>query len=401
MSTKLEAELRAAFESATESLAPRPGLADRVRQSVRRRTRRVAAVTATMVGVVALIAAGLVAAGRHGHHAQPQSARFRVEASAVDALAVGRRYLYVATDANTAAGPALSAYDRITGRLVARILVPASISDVVVGPDGLVWLVLNSGRNDLWLLSPNLRLRSAPPVRDRFGGQSAISDVLPVGATTALLAGDGAASIDMPWPGRAGTAAIRWLTPAVHTWWHVPHVPEQVAELNGRLVVLWGSDVGRSVITFRQPARPVFTEGGHIGLFMAAQGGGLWVFSGWGENSHGSLIRLNDRLQVVTPQAIAANPLLRSVQEIWVSGHTVWVQIPRADTPLACFSYRNGQVGRVATLRDPGAYSPSGGFLAATGDTVYVADTSYVNNGMGPQATGTGVVARQVPGPCR
>ncbi len=236
MSASLEEELRAALDAASEFVHARAGLAERARLSVRSRRRRLAAVIAGTTAVLLVAAGGsYLLAGRHQSAPQltrqqhrPKSGPMYLKGLPADyqiqQLAVSGRYLYVLTN-----GPdVLSAYDRVTGKLVHAVAVPGDPTVLAVGPGGLVWFMSTAGSNSggLWLLSPDLRLHSA------YAGLGAIA-IVPTGQTTALdtnAVRPGSRLADLPVPGQPGRAS------AASRDGHRPWcAPEHRAGLLGRI----------------------------------------------------------------------------------------------------------------------------------------------------------------------
>ena len=380
MSTELEAALRAAFEEAGQDVAPRPDLADRVRAATRRRRRRIAVACSLAAAVVA--SAGAYAAvalgpGQHrppvtpaGHHHGPRIL-VRVPAGAgVQALAIAGRNLYVTTDYAGNPPYALSAYDRVTGTLIGRVRVPAMPAALHTGPGGSVWLSFYPDQNDgpsaTWLLNADLSRHST------YGG--AQFDLLPTGPRKALLATQyGLTELRMPPPGTARRAVAR---------------ADPSEKIDGRFAV-----VGLTAIGGRVAARVTDGAGRYSHLVIAgrpqvrygggtstlvddttAEDGGIWATTSSDVGpDYGPLVRLGPSLQVITPRAVSANPILSRSEQVWSHGSTVWVATAAARHRLVCFSYR-GRAGPLATMRVPG--QPA--VLAAAGDTVYVSFSTGV-----------------------
>ena len=140
-------------------------------------------------------------------------------------------------------------------------------------------------------------------------------------------------------------------------------------------------------IVLAGPRGPVFDPGAGVTInSMAGGGGGLWITTGSqpAGPSTGAVIRLNDRLQVVTPRSISKNPALAFPAQIWTTGDTVVATTDSSSRPLVCFRFDNGQAGPVINI--PVRLPP--GDAALAGDTVYAGDAS-------------GVIAYRLPAVCR
>jgi hypothetical protein len=399
VSTDLEAELRAAFAYATESLQPPSDLASRVRRSSRRRSMIAAA---GAVAVILVTFAGLSGglgtwgsrapepgASHHGATSRPV-ARTRIAIAAgegVVGLAAAGHYLYIATEYAGDPPYQLSAYDRETGRLIRRVSVPSEPAALQVGPGGSVWLTFyadqNGGPTGTWLLSANLARRSAA----RFGS----ADVLPTGSDTALLASQHAlTAITMPPPGTAGQVTAH---------------ADPADKINGQLAVgtltpiagrvaaqVTDGDGGHSHLVIA--GQPALTFGGRpdqqVG-YVAAEDDGLWVTTGTNSDPNvGPLARLSPALRVITPPAVKTNPILRQSEQVWTEARTVWVATAAPHRALLCFTYR-GRVGPIATI--PLRGEPIG--LATVGDT------AYVTLATGTVGVTSGVLGFAIPRACR
>lgn len=338
------------------------------------------------------VLAGVVVAHGGPHHAAAASSSRSTPHPAwaintlygVDALAVGGSMLYVATDDYPA--DALSAFSRATGQLVRRVGVPAVPGVLRVGPGGLVWLTFYPGQNGavggLWLLSPDLGQRSALSLRAGSVGQS---DVYPVGPSAALLAANGLMDVHMPVPGHFGQWAVHRVSalPTDHGY----DGAVEFARLAGRIAVLQNNNTGHYRIVLAGLGRPAFESGSGVSInSMASDGTSLWITTGplGAAPMSTAVIRLNDRLQVVTPRSISNNPALAFPEMVWATGNTVVVSTSVASKPLVCFRFQNGQAGPVTGI--PARLPP--GELAVAGDTVYAADAGEV-------------VRYRLPAPCR
>ena len=345
-----------------------------------------------VAGVAAVaVLAGVVVAHGGPHHASsfsrstPHPAWAINTLDGVDALAVGGSMLYVATDDYPA--DALSAFSRASGQLVRRVGVPAAPGVLRVGPGGLVWLTFypdqNGGVGGLWLLSPDLGQRSALSLRAvRSVG---LSDVFPVGPSAALVAANGLMDVHMPVPGHFGQWAVHRVSalPTDHGY----DGAVEFARLAGRIAVLQNNNTGHYRIVLAGLGRPAFESGSGVSInSMASDGTSLWITTGplGAAPRSTAVIRLNDRLQVVTPRSISNNPALAFPEMVWATGNTVLVSTYVASKPLVCFRFQNGQAGPVTGI--PARLPP--GELALAGDTVYAADAGEV-------------VRYRLPAPCR
>jgi hypothetical protein len=373
MTTFIDQELRDAFDAASDFVLPQPGLADRARAGARRRRRRMVTVAAATCAVA--LGAGATAYAALGHHhvatSQPQG-RSRVMLATVDyqvsMLAVSGAYLYVLAGQNNM----LTAYDRTDGKLVRQIKTPAAVAAMAVGPGGLVWLSFSAdeaGRaTGIWLLSPDLRVRSS--VADIRA-----STILPAGRTSALVpTRNGLLSLLVPAPGQAGTPARQLqsdssLGPSVDT---APG--DWSGEVAGRAAVIVTSGRGndaRLVIA----GQPGLRFGGAASTQLSAvasTGNALWASTyavSHGESSRqGPLVRLNSRLTATTPKQLQNNAVLARSQGVWATGDTVWVAsgvkghsqvttMPVAGDVVA-LAATSGTV-YVSVLRPPGSYARS------------------------------------------
>jgi hypothetical protein len=257
---------------------------------------------------------------------------------------------------------------------------------VRVGPGGLVWLTFypgqNGGAGGLWLLSPDLGQRSALSLRAGSAGQS---DVYPVGPSAALVAANGLMDVHIPAPGHFGQGAVHRVSalPTDHGY----DGAAGFARLAGRIAVLQNSNTGHYRIVLAGLGRPAFESGSGVSInSMASDGTSLWITTGplGAAPMSTAVIRLNDRLQVVTPRSISNNPALAFPEMVWATGNTVVVSTSVASKPLVCFRFQNGQAGPVTGI--PARLPP--GQLAVAGDTVYAADAGEV-------------VRYRLPAPCR
>ena len=357
-----------------------PPLSPRARRRIR--AARAAAILASVVaaaGVCAGLVIGALALSRATRPKPSSPGSYRAWAintpGGVDAFAVGGSMLYVAT--GDVPDATLSAFDRADGQLIRRIRVPALPRALRVGPGGSVWLTFypdqNGGGTGLWLLSPDLGQRSS--LDPRAAGSIGLSDVLPAGVADALVAGTGLADLHMPVPGHHGQATLRRVT-AIRAD-HGYGGAVEFARLAGRVAVLQEDTRQDLRIVFAGPHGPIFDPGAGVNVnSMTSDGTGLWITTGYQPTgpSTGAVVRLNDRLQVVTPSSISTNPALAFPEQAWITGDTVLVTTDNSSQPLVCFRFHNGQAGPVTGI--PARLPP--GDLAVTGTTVYATDAQGV-----------------------
>jgi hypothetical protein len=377
MSSDIESDLRATFEQASEALTPRQDLAGLVRRAVGRRRRRLAVAAA----VAAVIAAGGSyaavtwgpASGRpgpeapdhHGGHRARQLVSISLPPGAgAEELAVAGPYLYVAASNGGNRPYTLAAYDRVTGRLVRRLGVPAEPSALRPGPGGSIWLAFyanqNGGPSGIWLLNADLSRRSD-------WNRMAVTDVLPTGPRTALLPTQyGLTELRMPPPGAPGRAIVS-ADPAGKV--DGRFAISRLAAAGGTVTALVtdGYGLGAHLVIAGQPTVSYGGASAVIGS-VAAEDGGFWAaISAQSAPYTGPLIRLGQGLRVSTPPAVGGDPVLRLAANVWSAGNTVWVSSSARGHPLVCFAYR-GSAGPVRTVRVPG--QPV--LLAATARALYV-----------------------------
>ncbi len=387
MTADIEAELRAAFEEASDSVVPRPDLEIRVRRAARQR-RRALAVAAVLVAGGVAVGGYLVAAKAVASHGRPppvtihhRAGRQFVTSAGGDAIAADSRMIYVATGDHP--GAALNAYSQATGRLVRRVGIPAMPSALRIGPDGSVWVAFypdqNGGGTGVWRLSPDLAMRSGINLGTRQYFGAAPFDVLVMSADTAVLGTDhGIGVLRLPVPGQSGRATVRWrrFTPAVRQGF-----PTELFPLAGRVAVGWVTDDGRHAISIPGRARPVYRA--RVSS-IAAESNGLWLTTvQLNDTSAGHLIRLDAELRLVTPPAITENRVLAHAERVWAEGTTVWV-LTAGSRSVSCFGYHGGHVGAVGVVRTRLPVSD----LAASPGTVYVLNS-------------IGVVGYAIPAACR
>ncbi len=399
MSTGVEKELTAAFESASEFVRPHPELAGRARAGARKRRRRTIAGAAAASAAVIAIAATTYAAA--GHHQGPATVQHRpgdtrrILATVdyqVTQLAISGQYLYVLAGQNSM----LTAYDRATGKLVRQLNLPSPPSALAVGPGGLVWLAFypsnQGGPTAVWLLSPDLRLHSA------YAGIVATT-ILPDTRTSAWVPDQyGVVRVLLPAPGQPGRASQRLepgssLGPSQNTapgaW---------VGLLAGRIVVQVTNGYGYDshLVIAGLPGR---TFGGsrrrHQVGAVTSTGNSLWaelfaIKDNYAAQS-GPLVRLDSRLRATTPTSIQASAVLAKTANVWSSGDTVWAATSARGHALVCFSAAGSHAGPVITVQATGSVAA----LAATASTAYV--TTVQGGGDGPSV----VTSYPVPRPCR
>jgi hypothetical protein len=379
VSTGIDRELKAAFETASEFVQPPPDLAKRARTASRARRRRLAA-TIAAVTASALVAVGgtyLLAKPRQppsrANHDRPGPLITVPANYQVQQVAVSGQYLYVLTVVEDSPY-ALSAYDRLTGRLMRRVSIPADPSAMAIGPGGLVWLAFypdqSGGPTAIWLLRPDLRLHSA------IGGIQT-STILPIGRTTALIPDqNGLVRVHMPAPGQTGLATAR-LEPGTSLGPRPGPAPGVWAGLlDGRVVaqVTNGYGLDSHLVIAGQPGRRFGgTPQRQVGA-VASTGSSLWVqlFAVKDNNaaSSGPLVRLDGQLRETTPKFVKGSSVLTRSESVWSEGSTIWVASAARGHSLVCFAARSPN-GPVTTLPLSGQVAA----LAATPGTVYVTST--------------------------
>ncbi len=370
-----------------------PPLSPRARRRIRAgRAGVILASVVAVAGICAGLVIGVQALNRAARSQSPNSPSSHPAWAAnrlgvVDALAVGRSVLYVA--AGDFPHATLSALDRATGRLIHRIGVPGGPGALRVGPGGLVWLTFSADQTGastgLWLLSPDLRQRSS--LSPGAATSIDLSSLLPIGAADAVVAAHGFADLHMPVPGQRGRATVDQISamPTDHGYGG-PVITVAIARLAGRLAALQNNNTAQYHIVLAGQHGPVFDPGSGVSInSMASGGNGLWITTGPQNNgpSAAAIIRLNDRLQVVTPRSLGQKPALAFPEQVWASGNTVVVSTDVGSQPLVCFRFQNGQAGAVTGI--PARLPP--GNVAVTGDTVYAADA-------------WGVIAYRLPAAC-
>jgi hypothetical protein len=382
VSADVEAEVRAAFEAASADIMPPADLADRVRLAARRRRWTAAAAGGLVVAAVAVGTAYLAVAAHPppgppaSHRTARPAARPRLTVpvpygAGVQALAAAGPYLYLATD-NAGDPPyALTAYDRLTGRLIRRVSIPAMPEALRTGPGGSVWLTFSpdqgGGPLGIWLLSPDLGRHSA---LYRYGPP----DIAPTGSDTAVAAtSPGLTIVRMPPPGTRGHAtAYPDGAGAIGRKWAV----SALTAVNGRIAaqVTNGYGMHSHLVIAGDPRLSYGGAASQQVGFITAQDNGLWATTSSDSAPNvGPLIRLSPALRPITPAGVRTNPIFRRSEQVWSHGDAVWVASASPGHHLVCFTYR-GRMGPVATIGLHG--QPSA--LAIAGNTVYVSLASAV-----------------------
>jgi hypothetical protein len=389
VSAEFEAELRAAFEAASEPITPHGDLADRVRRAVRRRRKQSAAVVAaTVILAVASILTGSLLtthqAATHGRTTHHVFVRLRPGQSA-EAIAVGGPYLYIATEYSGNPPYALSGYSRSTGRRIGQVNVPATPAALSTGPGNAVWISFypdqSAGPCGIWLLTADLTSRSSTDLACPRALQ-------PTGSVTALTIHQNGQldTLTMPPPGRPGRAAM---APYAHLG---RYAVSALAQLAGRVAALVTNDFGDSHVVTTHRGTSFGGPPGPLVSSIAAEANSLWVTTepSTGPNA-GPLLQLSPALRPITPPAIKANPILRRAGYVWTDKNTVWVATATPGHHLVCFSDRAGP-GAIATIPVP--HQPA--TLATAGHIAYLTLASPQGRTAAPE-----VLAYDVPPACR
>jgi hypothetical protein len=398
MSGALESELKAAFETETEFVQPRPELADRVREGARQHRHRVVAVTAAVCAALLVVAGATYAVASGSQHYTllapgPGSAVRSVATVDYDVtdLAASGPYVYVLAGENSL----LAAYNGTTGRLIRQVTLPYSGNALAVGPGGRIWVSFSAGTqggpSGLWLLTPDLAEHSSAT------GVEA-NAIVPVSPTSAWVADPGGLlSVQMPAPGQPGLAAVRQLPGTSLGSSLVAGSGSWAGVVGGRDAVLVSAGPGFDAHLLIA-GDPRLSYGGSPGVEVSAvatTGSALWVTSvalrGDEASLWGPLVRLNSALQPTTPSSVRTSPALARSEAVWSDGSTVWVATGVQTHALACF--RAGQrLGPIVTMPVRGEVFA----LAEAGGTVYV----YAQEPPGEYAP-TPIVAYPVPAACR
>jgi hypothetical protein len=386
VSTGIDQELKAAFETSSEFVQPPADLTESVRTATRRHRRRMAVAVSAATAVV-LVAAGSSYLATGARQSGPEASRARPwhaitlpPGYQAQQLALDGRYLYVLAG-EAGASYTLTAYSRASGQLIRSVPVPAGPAALVVGPGGFVWLSFypDPGKSTgTWLLSPNLRLRSSYP-------SVAESPIVPVGRTTAFAVTQyGLVTFHMPLPGQSGRAS-QHLDPGTSVGPARNTAPGVWAGLLGGRVVAQvtdGDGFHSHLVIAGQPGRTFGGAQQRQAGSVASTGSSLWVemFAVKDNNAaqSGPLVRLNPQLRATTPAAIQHSSMFARTENVWSSGDTVWVATAATGHALVCFA-SGTQPGPVITVRARGSVAA----LAAAAKTVYVTTTpphSYDNS---------------------
>jgi hypothetical protein len=386
VSTDIEGEVRAAFDAASADIVPPADLAHRVRRAARRHRWTAAMAVGLAVAAVAAGTAYLADVAAQVHRPPPHTAGGQRPlppadrpsltipvpyGAGVEALAAAGPYLYLATDHAGNPPYVLAAYDRLTGRLIRRVSVPAMPEALRTGPGGSVWLTFSpdqgGGPPGIWLLSPDLGRHSA---LFRYGPP----DIVPTGSDTAVAAtSPGLTIVRMPPPGMRGHAtAYPDGAGAIGRKWAV----SALAAVNGRMAaqVTDGYGMHSHLVIAGDPRLSYGGAASQQVGFITAQDNGLWATTSSDSAPNvGPLIRLSPALRLITPAGVRTNPIFRRSEQVWSHGDAVWVGSASPGHHLVCFTYR-GRMGPVATIGLHG--QPSA--LAIAGNTVYVSLASAV-----------------------
>jgi hypothetical protein len=397
VSTGLDHELTAAFETASEFVQPHADLAERTRTVTRSRRRKLAIAIAAATTVILVAAGGSYLLGTHrrsshpASHNRPRQLLTLAPDWQVQELAVGGPYLYVLAGENGEPFNTLSAYDRVNGRLIHSLSIPATPSAMAVGPAGLVWLSFyNGGPTAIWLLTPDLRMHSA------LAGIET-STILPIGRTTALMpTQNGLIRAHLPAPGKPGRASQHLeagtgvgpplnTAPGVWTGWLAGRVVAQVTD---------GYGLHSHLVIAGQPGRTFGGAPRHQVGAVASTGSSLWVqLFAVKDNiaaASGPLVRLDGQLRATTPAFVQGSSVLTRSEGVWSAGSTIWVASAARGHYLVCFA-AGSHIASVTTLPVRGQVAA----LAATPSTVYV--TTTPGNSYGPFT----VMGYPVPSACR
>jgi hypothetical protein len=359
-----------------------PPLSSRMRRRI-----LVGRIRAALAGVliIAGVSAGLVVGAHavttapHPKHAIAIGPGWSAHGlGSVDAVAVGRSDLYVATGDFPHA--TLSAFGLATGRLVHRVDVPGVPVVLKVGPGGLVWLAFGvdqaGGESGLWLLSADLRERS--DIGSRMAARLDLSDVLPLGPVDVLVADRGLTDVHMPFPGHRAH-------PTTHSVAALPTTGALfLAPLAGRFAAVQINNDDRYQVVIGGLRGPSFRPGPGVAInSVASEDGGLWITTAPFVSPGSKVIRLNDRLKPATPRSVSHSNALEFAEQVWAAGDSVVVSTDVAARPLVCFRYSGG-AGPITAI--PARLPPIDAAMA--GDTVYAADAF-------------GVIAYRLPDACR
>jgi hypothetical protein len=365
MNSRLEDQLRTAFEQASDFVQPRQGLEQRVRLVARRRRILTAAIaSATAVMVIAAGSFALANAPTAGHHqstgaAAPVRVHLPAHTDLLD-VAVSSRYVYVLTSGPTTS---VAAYERATSQLVRRVNIPASNANLYLGPGDMVWvsfvppfnalaMVVKLRPAQVWLLNADLRLRSTGSIADP-------RILVPTGETTAwTMSQRGLMAIDMPLPGTHGRG-----TQTLESGTGIGPSPTTEPDgwagvLNGRVAVLVldRSVGGRTGVVIA--GHPSVSFGGKRSdvVSLTSTGSSLWVVTepipDVAFPPYGQLVRLNSQLKPTTPAFIRISPVFASTYSAWYAGSVLWI-FPMGKHRLYCIPARN-PAGQPVAVTLPG-----------------------------------------------
>jgi len=391
MSAKLDDELRAAFEVASEFIKPPGGLADKACRARRPWWHRQRDAIAACAVVLATAGAAYALSGHYSSKPVPEPPGPRVVVKTrypVSEAAVSGQYVYLASSQRSL----VAAYNRATGKMVRRVRVHGSPTWLAVGPGRLVWVGIVGDRspNMILLLSPDLGRRAT-------AGSPGSGPLVPTSRQTALTAAPyGVLNVRMPAPGQSGLASVRQesdsqlgagLTTAPGNW---------VGLLDGRVAVQVtnGYGYGSHLVIAGEPG---VTFGGdpqqQVGA-VAKAGDSLWAQTFAITNSRvalwGPLVRLDGQLRATTPVFIQRNPVLARSENVWSAGSAVWVSTGAPGHALVCFAARSG-AGPVITVLAGGRVAA----VAATSGTAYVTTVTGVSRGRSV------VTSYPIPAACR
>ena len=391
MSAKLDDELRAAFEVASEFIKPPGGLADKACRARRPWWHRQRDAIAACAVVLATAGAVYALSGHYSSKPVPEPPGPRVVVKTrypVSEAAVSGQYVYLASSQRSL----VAAYNRATGKMVRRVRVHGSPTWLAVGPGRLVWVGIVGDRspNMILLLSPDLGRRAT-------AGSPGSGPLVPTSRQTALTAAPyGVLDVRMPAPGQSGVASVRQesdsrlgpgLTTAPGNW---------VGLLDGRVAVQVtnGYGYGSHLVIAGEPG---VTFGGdpqqQVGA-VAKAGDSLWAQTFAITNSRvalwGPLVRLDGQLRATTPVFIQRNPVLARSENVWSAGSAVWVSTGAPGHALVCFAARSG-AGPVITVLAGGRVAA----VAATSGTAYVTTVTGVSRGRSV------VTSYPIPAACR
>jgi hypothetical protein len=388
---KLDDELRAAFESASDFIEAPRGLADDARETRRARRRRQLDAIAAAALVLAVTGAVYAISGHYRSTPVPEPPGPRVLVKVgypVSQAAVGGGYLYLASNQSSL----VAAYDRRTGKLVRRVSVPGSPTWLAVARGGLVWVgvVGDSSPNAVLLLSPDLARRATV----RSVGPSPL---VPTSRQVALTPSQyGMLEVRMPAPGRPGLASLRQepdstlgpgLNTAAGTW---------AGLLDGQVAVQVTNGYGYDshLVIAGEPGKTFGGDLQHQVGAVTSTGKSLWVQLFAIRNSYaassGPLVRIDGQLQATTPKFVQNSVVLAKTEDVWSTGDTIWAATGVRGHSLVCFA-SGSNAGPVITVL------PLGSVASVVGST----STVYVTTVQGDSAGPSVVTSYPVPAGCR